>query len=122
MKNLDIEKLTLGEIATIESLSGQSIAVIGDDTAPKGNALAALVMVAKRRAGEPTFKFNQALSLTVTDAYEILGIEEETEGDKEPDSPAEDASKAPKEPEPKPQASKAPEPPKASNFTSPPNA
>jgi len=77
MKNLDIERLTLGEVSTIEGLTGMSIAEIGDTDKPVGKTLAALAMVAKRRNGEPKFTFNDALALTIDEAHEILGIDVE---------------------------------------------
>lgn len=71
---LDLSNLTLGEISFIEDLSGMSISSIGDDAAPKGKALAALATVAKRRSGEPTFTFNQALALGMGEVNALLGL------------------------------------------------
>lgn len=75
----DFDSLTLGEVATIEDLSGQSIAAIAQAETPKGKALAALVMVVKRRSGEPAFTWNQANALTLDEANAVLGF-----GDPEP--------------------------------------
>lgn len=79
MKNLDVNALTMGEIATVEKLSGQSIADIGDDGQPMGNMFAALAMVAQRRNGFPGFKWGDALGLTMGEVSEILGLEDEDE-------------------------------------------
>lgn len=83
---LDFNKLTLGEVAMIEDLARQSISEIGDETTPKGRALSALAMVAKRRAGFPDFTFNAAQALTLEEANEIIGlgaVEEDPEEGKE---------------------------------------
>lgn len=77
MKNLDVDRLTLGEIATIESLGEMPIDAIGDDNRPKGKMLAALAMIAKRRNGFPAFKWGDALGLSMSEAMEVLGIEDE---------------------------------------------
>lgn len=83
---IDLESLTLGEVAAIEDLSGQGIATIADDDRPKGKALAALVMVIKRRSGEPTYTFNQALAVPLAEANALVGGDNddgETDGDAE---------------------------------------
>lgn len=89
---VDINKLTLGEVAKVEELSGLSISSIGDDDKPKGLALAALAFVAKRRE-DPKFSWNDALLLTFDEAGALLGInaddaEADAEGEAEdPTSP-----------------------------------
>jgi hypothetical protein len=75
----DFESLTLGEVATIEDLSGQPIGAIADEDAPKGKALAAIVMVIKRRTGHPGFKFNEALNIPLKEANALLGVQDESE-------------------------------------------
>ena len=77
----DFESLTLGEVATIEDLSGQSIGSIANEEAPKGKALAAIVMVIKRRNGEPTYTFNQALKVGLKEANALLAPASEEEED-----------------------------------------
>lgn len=79
---LDIQRLTLGEVAKIEELSGQSITAIGEDDQPKGNALAAMAFVAKRRE-DPKFSWNAATALTFEEANEILGFSDEDEDEAE---------------------------------------
>lgn len=90
MASFDFDSLTLGEVATIEDLSGQSISSIADEGSPKGKALAAIVMVVKRRSGEPDFTFNKALALPLSEANSFIGgsDDEEDEG-KEPSGPNE---------------------------------
>lgn len=100
---LDIQRLTLGEVAKIEELSGQSIASIGEEDKPKGLALAALAFVTKRRE-DPAFKWNDALELTFTQASDIVGLSEDEEGsdplDETAEPPASLASSSAKTPTP----------------------
>ncbi|HZX00359.1 MAG TPA: hypothetical protein VFF10_09875 [Trueperaceae bacterium] len=93
----DVKSLTLGEIDRIEELSGRSIDSIGDDGAPKGKMLAAMVFVMKRRehlaAGRPPSPtdWNDALGMTMVEANAVLGITK----DEPQDAPAEPEPKAP---------------------------
>lgn len=88
MSKLDINRLTLGEVAKVEELSGMPISAIGDDERPKGNALAALAFVAKRRE-DPKFTWNQAQGLTLDEAQDILGM-----GPTQQDGPPPETEKA----------------------------
>jgi len=74
---IDYSTLTMGEIATIESLSGQSIGALEDQDSPKGLALAALAYVGKLRE-DKSFTWNDAQALTLTEVTELLGLNEET--------------------------------------------
>lgn len=85
--NETFDRLTLGEIAKIEELSGASIAAIGDEETPKGKALAAVAFVVKRRTN-PTFTWNEAMGLTLAEAFGVLGIEEDPEEAADPTEPA----------------------------------
>ncbi len=76
MAKFSIDQLTLGEVATIEDLSGTGIGAMNEET-PQGKFLAALVMVYKRRNGEPTFTFNAALATPMLDAQALLGLDED---------------------------------------------
>ena len=80
---LDVNKLTLGEVAKIEELSGMPITEIGDDDKPKGLALAALAFVAKRRQ-DPKYSWNDAQSLNFDEANEILGLGQTTSQEADP--------------------------------------
>lgn len=75
MSTIDINKLTMGEIALVEELSNAPIQTLSDEAAPKGLALAALAFVAKRRE-DPAFTWNDAQALTMTDVTELLGLSE----------------------------------------------
>lgn len=83
---MDISKLTLGEVAKVEELSGQSMRNFGDDTQPMGKMLAALAFVARRRT-DPAFSWNDALGLEMDEAMTIAGLndDEPDEGEVEPD-------------------------------------
>lgn len=100
---LDITRLTLGEVATIEELSGQSISAIGEENSPKGKTLAAMAFVAKRReelaAGvTPTFKWNDALGLTFEEANALIGLsdDEDEEAAADPTEAGEPATPSPR--------------------------
>mgnify|MGYP000992363938 CR=1 FL=1 len=86
----DFETLTLGEVATIEDLSGTAISAVTNET-PQGKFLAALTMVVKRRTGEPGFKFNDALAMPMKEAQTFLGLDDVD--DDEDDDDADDAGK-----------------------------
>ena len=102
----DVKSLTLGEIDKIEDLSGRSIDSIGDDGAPKGKMLAAMVFVMKRRQhlaeGRPPSPtdWNDALGMTMVEANEVLGIvkdePEETETESAPEPKAAGSGVKPK--------------------------
>lgn len=77
----DLSKLTLGEIAKIEELTGLSIGALADDTAPKAKMLIAIAFVLKRREN-PKFTYIDAEQLTMSDLAE-LGLGGEVEPDPE---------------------------------------
>lgn len=77
---MKIESLTLGEVSRVEELSGQSIALLGAGNAPMGKTLAALAYVFKRRS-DLTYKFEDALNLTMDEANAILDLGADAEGD-----------------------------------------
>lgn len=68
---MDISKLTLGEIATIEQLSGKPFAELADEEAPKGAILAALAYVIKKRE-DKSYTIDQARSLTMEDINDLM--------------------------------------------------
>jgi len=75
----DFDDLTLREVSLIEDLSGQSIESIAEKDKPKGKSLAAIVMVIKRRTGNPKFTFNEAMDVPLAEAYELLGDDDEAD-------------------------------------------
>ena len=66
-----IENLTLGEIAQLEELSGQSLSEFSDDSAPKAKFLTAMAYLAKRRT-DKTYTFSQAEALTLSELDGII--------------------------------------------------
>lgn len=68
--------LTMGEIASVESLSGQPISAMGDENAPKGKLMAALAYVTKKRE-DASYTFEQAMNLTMEQVTEILGLDDD---------------------------------------------
>lgn len=81
---MDVNKLTLGEVAKVEELSGQSLRGFGDDTQPMGKMLAALAFVVMRRT-DPKFTWNDALGLSIDEAQAAVGFtgDDEVTGDED---------------------------------------
>lgn len=72
---MDIEKLTLGEIAIVEQLSGHTFSDLANDESPKGMILSALAYVIKKR-DIPDYTFDQAQKLTMEDINELMSDDE----------------------------------------------
>lgn len=68
---MDIQKLTLGEIARIESIAEAPLANLADDNAPKGALLSALAFVMMKREN-PKFTLDEAKELTMADIEALL--------------------------------------------------
>lgn len=68
---MNINDLTLAEIADVERLSGRSIATLGDDDTPRGKMLQALVYVIKRKENA-NFKFEEAGNIPMGEAMELI--------------------------------------------------
>ena len=77
-KAMNIEQLTIGEVAKIEELADQSIDAMADPTAPKAKMMAAMVYVLKRRE-DPAYKFSDAMNIPMSELDGLLGG---TDGDK----------------------------------------
>ena len=73
---MNVNKLTLGEIAKVEELGGISINEIGAAGRPQAKAMAALAFVMKRREDQ-SFTFKDAMDLNMDEVNEILGLDEE---------------------------------------------
>lgn len=94
---LDLSNLTIGEMAMIEELGGQPVTSLGDADRPKMKTLAAIAMIMKRRSGEPTFTWNAALALPMSEINELLGLnEDEPDEDSEEGKDERSATSAPK--------------------------
>jgi hypothetical protein len=79
---MDIQKLTIGEVAKVEELSGLPISALADENKPKGKLLVALVYVIKRREDE-SFRPHDAEKLTMEEVNDILGLSVD-EGEDDP--------------------------------------
>lgn len=66
MLEVDVNTMTLGEVETIEDLVGRSIDEAFKPGAPRARLLRALAFIAKRRE-DPSFKFEDTASLTLSD-------------------------------------------------------
>jgi hypothetical protein len=76
----DVSKLTLGEIAKVEEISGYGIGMIEDPATPKGKLFVALSYVIQKRT-DPTYTLARAEGLTLVEAEQIVtgGAENEEE-------------------------------------------
>lgn len=86
LDKFDIESLTLGEISTIERMSGAAIGSIADDDMPKGLALTAIVYVIGRRQRDG-FTMKDAENTSMKDALALIGDDEDPKAS-EQDSPS----------------------------------
>jgi hypothetical protein len=67
-----IEKLTLGELATVEELGKGPISDLANDEKPKMRMLIALAFVVKKRE-DPSFTINRAEALTMPELQALTG-------------------------------------------------
>lgn len=67
----DVSKLTLGEIAKVEELSGFGIGLIEDPATPKGKLFVALAYIIQKR-NDPTYTLAKAEGLTLVEAEQIV--------------------------------------------------
>ena len=70
---MNINELTLGDIAEVEEMSGQSFASLTDGKSAKGSLMVALAWVIKRKE-DPKFSYEDAKQLKMS---EIEGLFEE---------------------------------------------
>jgi hypothetical protein len=76
MAKFDFETLTIGEVETIEHISGSPIDALMDDKALKGKSLKAVVFVIKKREN-PAFTLEDAAQLSFKNAMEVLNAGDE---------------------------------------------
>ncbi|QKS15597.1 hypothetical protein HUN59_04630 [Curtobacterium sp. Csp2] len=74
---LDLDTLTLGEVAFIERYADVPLSSFGDDDVPKGRMMIAIVTVTKRRDGNPQYSPAEAEKLTLAEANKIVGAGED---------------------------------------------
>lgn len=70
---MNVNELTLGDVAEIEELSGQPLAALSDPSLAKGKLMIAIAWVIKRKT-DPQYKYEDAKRLTMD---EIEGLFEE---------------------------------------------
>ena len=80
---MDVTKLTIGEMAKVEELSGSPMGHFGNDDKPQAMLMAALVFVLKKREN-PDFKFAQALEMDTDELAEFLGQNADDDNDDDP--------------------------------------
>lgn len=68
---MNIKNLTIGEIATVEKISGISLTQIKDKSAPKARLMIAIAYVTKRRQ-EPKTKLVDVEDMTMDEISAIL--------------------------------------------------
>lgn len=75
MAKFDFESLTIGEVETIEHISGQPIDSLMDDKALKGKSLKSVLFVIKKRENA-MFTLEQAAEIPFKEAMELLNSNE----------------------------------------------
>jgi hypothetical protein len=73
---IDFNAMTLNEIEQIESLTGRNVDSIMSEDAPRGRAFKAIIFIYKKRT-DPNFTFEQAGSLSLEEATNLFGGDEE---------------------------------------------
>jgi hypothetical protein len=74
--NVDINTLTLGEVAAVESLSGLAIDQLGEAGVPKGRLYAAIIFVLNKRAN-PDYTFDDAMNLDMAALTDMFQTDDE---------------------------------------------
>ncbi len=78
MAKFDFETLTIGEVETIEHISGSPIDSLMDDSALKGKSLKAVVFIIKKR-DNAMFTLDDAAKLSFKEAMDLLNAGEEAD-------------------------------------------
>ena len=78
MAKFDFESLTIGEVETIEHISGSPIDALMDDSSLKGKSLKAVVFIIKKREN-PMFTLEDAAKLSFKEAMGILNVGDDTD-------------------------------------------
>lgn len=85
---LNLQNLTLGEVDYVERQSRLPLQKFSDPDAPKTRFMMAMAVVVKRRNGEPTFSIEDAEKLTLSEAQEIVNIDDDDDEPADPEAPA----------------------------------
>jgi hypothetical protein len=76
--NVDYSDLTLGEIETIEELTGKTLDDIIEVKTPRGRLMRALVFVITKRTN-PAYTFEETAGLTLDQGLNALGTGEDND-------------------------------------------
>lgn len=76
MATIDFNSMNLDEVEQIEALTGRGIDSIMADGAPRGRAFKAIIFVMMKRTN-PAFTFEDAGKLSMTEAAEMFGGDDE---------------------------------------------
>jgi len=68
---MDVNDLTLAEVAEVETISGQPFADMAEAKAPKGKLMQAIVFILKRKQ-DPKFTFEMAGNLTMSEMNKVI--------------------------------------------------
>lgn len=75
---MNLDSLTMRDVATIESLSGLSISELDNEETPKGKLFAAMVFVIKKK-DDKKFTFDDALDMPMSELTTLLGGADDTD-------------------------------------------
>lgn len=79
--NVDYSDLTLGEIETIEDLTGKTLDDIIEVKTPRGRLMRALVFVITKRTN-PAYTFEETAKLTLDQGLAALGTSDDEDDEK----------------------------------------
>jgi len=71
---MNVNELTLGDVAEVEELSGQPLAALGDANAPKGKLMIAIAWIIKRKE-DPKFTYEHAKRLTMDEIESLFEVD-----------------------------------------------
>lgn len=69
---MNVQTLTMGELAKVEEISGVSINQMGDPETPKARMMIAIAFLTKKRE-DPSVKLSDIEALTLTDLQALIG-------------------------------------------------
>ncbi len=71
---MNVNELTLGDVAEVEELSGQPLSSLGDPNAPKGKLMIAVAWIIKRKE-DPKFTYEHAKRLTMDEIESLFEVD-----------------------------------------------
>lgn len=73
---MNVNTMTIGEIAKVEELSGQSVTVMADDAQPKAKLMMAIAFVLLKR-DNPKVKLAEVEAMTLDQINEVISFNEQ---------------------------------------------